>query len=269
MNPGEWTDDTSMALCLAESILENKGFNAKDQMERYVKWYKEGYLSSRGHCFDIGMTVREALERFLATGEAFSGSMDPWSAGNGSIMRLAPVPLFWSHDMEAAIHFSGESSRTTHQAEEAVDACHYFGALIAGAVNGMTKDNLLSGNFAQFVVEKLLGRELKGKIKEVAEGSFKFRTPPEINGKGYVVSSLEAALWGFYHTENFQDGLLMVVNLGEDADTTGAIYGQLAGVYYGLDAIPFKWREKLVQKELIMSLGEQLYHLQENLFNGD
>ncbi|MBU9713664.1 ADP-ribosylglycohydrolase family protein [Evansella tamaricis] len=266
LNPGEWTDDTSMTLCLATSLIEKEDFDAKDQMERYVKWYKEGYLSSRGSCFDIGNTVRDALHRFLDTGEPFSGSSDQWSAGNGSIMRLAPIPLFWSHDMEEVIYFSGESSRTTHQAAEAVDACHYFGALIAAVANGTPKDTLLSREFTSFVEEKL-GRELRGKIKDVAEGSFKYRVPPEINGKGYVVSSLEAALWAFYLTDNFRDGLLMVVNLGEDSDTTGAIYGQLAGAYYGIDAIPSVWCEKLVERELIESFAEKLFDLQEKKFD--
>ena len=111
---GEWTDDTSMALCLAESLIEIGGFDPKDQMKRYCRWMDEGYLSSNGRCFDIGGTVRNVLNRFKRTGDPFSGSTDPHSAGNGCIMRLAPVPMFFYPDRKVVIGMSRESSRTTH-----------------------------------------------------------------------------------------------------------------------------------------------------------
>lgn len=261
LKPGEWTDDTSMALCMAVSIIENQGFNADDQMQRYVRWYKEGYLSSKTECFDIGIATMEAIHQYLKTRDPYSGSKDPYKAGNGSIMRLAPVPLFWSSDMEKAIYFSGESSKTTHQAEEAVDACYFLGALIAGAVNGVSKDQLLSKDFFSIVEDKL-GRPLSPKIQEVAEGSYKDKQPPQIKGTGYVVASLEAALWGFDRTNNFKEGLLQVVNLGDDSDTTGAIYGQLAGAFYGISSIPEKWVNQLVRREFIQETANKLFDLQ-------
>src|SRR5688500_928565 len=97
LEPGQWTDDTSMALCLAESLLECNGFDPVDQLRRYVRWYREGHHSSTGRCFDIGSTVRAALQRFEETGEPWCGSTDPQTAGNGSLMRLAPVVLFYAH----------------------------------------------------------------------------------------------------------------------------------------------------------------------------
>src|SRR5664279_5196739 len=102
--PGYWTDDTSMALCLAESLCAKGYFDAFDQMERYVNWWQRGYLSSTGDCFDIGLTVRDALMRFLDNGDPFAGSKDPYSAGNGSLMRLAPVALFFHPNCEAVIY---------------------------------------------------------------------------------------------------------------------------------------------------------------------
>ena len=147
LEPGQWTDDTSIALCLAESLIECDGVEAKDQMERYVRWWREGYLSSMDRCFDIGNTVKAALARFEQTGHPFSGSTDPQSAGNGSIMRLAPVPLFFADDPERAIHMAGESSRTTHGALEAIDACRYMAGLIVGALQDRPKDELLSSHF--------------------------------------------------------------------------------------------------------------------------
>jgi len=258
LKPGEWTDDTSMALCLAESLIDRRGFDPADQMARYLRWYRQGYLSSTGKCFDIGNTVRSALLSYERKGEPYAGSTHPRSAGNGSIMRLAPVPLFFAHHPEQALNMSGESSRTTHGLPVCVDACRYLGALLVGAVNGASKEKLLSERFCPVpgYWEKY---PLAPPIDEIALGSFKRRQPPEIQGSGYVVRSLEAALWALYHGTSFQDGCLMAINLGDDADTTGAVYGQLAGVFFGEKGIPQKWRSKLAYHDHIVSLAEELY----------
>lgn len=147
LNPGQWTDDTSMALCLAESLIERHAFDPIDQLERYLKWYRTGYMSSTGTLFDIGTTTKEALMRFERTHEPYCGSTDLRTAGNGSIMRLAPVPLFYAMHPREAIELSCDSSRTTHGTDAAVDACRYLGALIVGAVNGASKDELLSERY--------------------------------------------------------------------------------------------------------------------------
>jgi ADP-ribosyl-[dinitrogen reductase] hydrolase len=258
LKAGEWTDDTSMALCLAESLIEKNGFDPRDQMQRYVRWYREGHMGSNGKCFDIGNTTREALTRFERTGSPFSGPTHETSAGNGSIMRLAAVPLFYSNTPEKAIKQSAESSRTTHGARVAVDACRYLGALLVGAVQGVSKDELLSEGFSP-VSGYWESEPLHPAIREIALGSFKRKNPPEIKGTGYAAKSLEAALWAFYKTDTFKDGALLAVNLGDDADTTGAVYGQIAGAYYGLDAIPENWRNKIAMSELITTMAEKLY----------
>ena len=265
LNPGEWTDDTSMALCLAASLIESGGFDATDQIERYVRWWKEGYMSSTGSCFDIGNTVKAALSRFMKTGEPYSGSTDPHSAGNGSLMRLAPVPMYFAGDPAEAIARSADSSRTTHGAEEAVDACRYFAGLLIGASHGVDKETLLSAGYCP--VDGLWERSpLAERIAAVAEGSFKHREPPDIRGSGYVVDSLEAALWAFHRSRNFREGALLAVNLGDDADTTGAIYGQIAGAHYGVQAIPAKWRELLTMTNQIASIADKIYvHAQRSM----
>lgn len=255
--PGQWTDDTSMALCLAESLVTCGAFDAKDQIQRYVRWFRKGHLSSTGECFDIGNTVRKALVAFEQSGDPFSGPTDKNSAGNGSIMRLAPVPLFFADDAMEALILSAESSLTTHGTEAAVDACRYFGGLIVGAVTGASKEELLSARYAP-IDGYFKKHRLVDAIDEVAAGSFKTRNPPEIKGTGYVVKSLEAALWAFHRTDNFREGALAAVNLGDDADTTGAVYGQLAGAYYGAEAIPEDWRDKLAMGERIEALAEAL-----------
>ena len=251
LEPGQWTDDTSMALCLAESLIECGGFDPRDQMEKYVQWKDHGYMSPTGVCFDIGNTVNAALVRYRQTREPFAGSTDPDTAGNGSLMRLAPAPLFYAADPEEAIRMSGESSRTTHAARTCIDACRYYGGLIVGAVNGASKDELLSPRYTP--VAGLWDREPLGeKIANIADGSFRRNEPPvdpehpepdEIVGTGYVVKSLEAALWAFHKAGDFAEGCLLAANLGDDADTTPAIYGQLAGAHYGFDGIPARWRE--------------------------
>jgi len=252
LHPGQWTDDTSMALCLAESLIE-AGFEPLDQMQRYLRWWREGYLSSTGACFDIGITTRTALARFEETGEAFSGPTDDRSAGNGSLMRLAPVPLYYAGDRISAIHFSGESSKTTHRARSAVDACRLFGALIAAAVAGAAKNEI-----AEEAASMAKDQSLAPSISDVAAGSFITKEPPEIQGTGYVVQALEAALWAFYHSDSFEEGALKAVNLGDDADTTGAIFGQLAGAFFGKSGIPQNWLKILAMREYIESLADRL-----------
>jgi len=255
---GCWTDDTSMALCLAESLIECRGFDPYDQMSRYVRWYRDGHLSSTGDCFDIGMTTRTALHLFETTGEPYGGSTDPHSAGNGSLMRLSAVPLFFADLPHEAMHLSGESSRTTHGTQSAVDACRYMAALIVGAVQGVRKEELLA-SFYSPVPDYWQRNPLCPEIEEIAAGSFKRKQPPEIRGSGYVVHSLEAALWAFHHTGDFREGCLKAVNLGDDADTTGAVYGQLAGAFYGVEGIPAEWLETLAMRDLIREFADKLY----------
>jgi ADP-ribosylglycohydrolase len=262
LQPGQWTDDTSMALCLAESLIEQGRFDPHDQMERYVRWYREGHLSSTGQCFDIGNTVRAALETFEQTRQPYAGSTDPDSAGNGSIMRLAPVPMFFAHKPRQAIDQSGESSRTTHGAPVTVDACRYFGALLVGALNGSNKDELLSERYCP-LAGYWAERPLAAEIDEIANGSFKRREPPEIRGAGHVVKSLEAALWAFHCSDSFREGCLLAANLGEDADTTAAVFGQIAGAFYGESGIPDEWRAKLAERHLIEYSADQLRILAE------
>lgn len=258
LQPGQWTDDTSMALCLATSLLECDGFDPRDQMQRYVRWWREGYLSSTGACFDIGITIRGALSRFMKDGKPYAGSTDPNTAGNGSLMRLAPVPMYYANMPKDAIDQCAESSRTTHGAIEAVDACRFYAGLLVGALNGTDRDTLLSSGFSP-APSGWDEEPLTPKIERISRGSYKDKQPPEIRGKGYVVDSLEAALWAFYCSTNFRDGALLAVNLGDDADTTGAIYGQLAGAYYGVESIPRLWREKLAQNREIELLADRLY----------
>ncbi len=253
--PGEWTDDTSMALCLAVSLLERGGFDPQDQMERYTRWQQEGYLSSNGVCFDIGNTVAGALRRYRESGEPYSGSTDPYTAGNGSIMRLAPVPMYYVEDLEQVAYYSAESSRTTHGTREAVDACRLFGVMIALALRGENKEAILFESQSRArPLEKLAPS-----IEEIASGAYKDKGRGEIRGSGYVVESLEAALWCFWQTESYREAILCSANLGDDADTTAAVCGQIAGAYYGIEGIPEGWLSKLAMRDYIERKASDLY----------
>ncbi len=251
LQPGEWTDDTSMALCLAASLIEQGGFDAADQMTKYCNWMNHGYLSHNGRCFDIGITTRQALKQFQQTGKPFSGPTHPQSAGNGCIMRLAPVPLFFYPHRDMVIEMSGHSSRTTHGAQECIEASQLLGAILFQALTGSTKEQLLFGHgFSDLASET---------IQAIARGDYRTKSRDRIRGSGYVVESLEAALWCFWQTDNFKDAILLAVNLGDDADTTAAVCGQVAGAYYGESGIPGAWKELLAMKDQISALADQLY----------
>ncbi len=248
--PGQWTDDTSMALCLATSLVEKNGFDPQDQMERYLRWLDDGYLSSTGRCFDIGNATHQALERFRSTGNPTSGSTHPSQAGNGSLMRLAPVALFYAPSESRAKSFAGKSSRTTHGSAECVQACSLFAVMLVRALNGDDKETIVK-------LEDSVGKYPE-KILAIARGEYKNKPIQQIRGSGYVVDALEAALWCFWKTESFSDAVLAAANLGDDADTTAAICGQIAGAYYGQSGIPAHWLEKLYMREEIIQIANKL-----------
>ena len=180
---GAWTDDTSMALCLAESLVETGGFDPVDQLRRYVRWYRDGHRSSTGECFDIGGATRAALERFERTGEPFPGDAAPDAAGNGPLMKLAPVAMAFAADAAAAVQHAGDSARTTHGAPEAVDAARAFAALLVGELRRETVP-----------YEPL--------VPAVGDAVASTREPPAVRGGGYVVHALEAALWAVRTTSS-------------------------------------------------------------------
>lgn len=262
LNPGEWTDDTSMALALADSIAK-AGWNLDDQAQRYVNWWTRGDYSVNGHCFDIGGTTSAALARFRTSHDArTSGDTSGRASGNGSIMRLAPVPIVYAGlfpDQVAALQTRAiESSLTTHASPQCLSGCAYFALVLAGLAHGLPRDAVLSATWEP-LQELRDFKALHPEIDEIASGSFKRKEPPAIRGTGYVVQSLEAALWAFHRAGNFREAVLLAVNLGEDADTTGAVCGQLAGAYWGESGIPKEWREGLARREMIEQALEGLF----------
>ncbi len=248
LKPGQWTDDTSMALCLAESLIED-GFDLESQLNKYLKWLNDGYMSSISHCFDIGNNTELSLRDYEETGE-FPEEYE-YAAGNGSLMRLTPVPMYFKDDFAKAAFYSARSSLTTHNNKLAIDSCRCFGGMLQQAIEGKSKDGILSGRVRELA--------LVDEVFNIIDGSYVDKNINEISSSGFVIDSLEASLWAFYHTESFSEAVLKAVNLGDDADTVGAITGQIAGAYYGLENIPEKWIEKLAKKDLIFELIDKLY----------
>lgn len=253
LEPGRWTDDTSMALCLATSLIHCGGFDARDQMNRYVNWWQWGYLSSTSACFDIGMTVCRALQRYQVTGDPMAGSIDPATAGNGSLMRLAPVVLCFHPDQPAVLAHARLSSATTHAAPEALECCELFADLLTKALHGQPKPEVMTSSVASFTSPS---------VAAIARGAYLDKQVSQVTGSGYCVASLEAALWCFANTSSFEGAVLAAANLGDDADTTAAIVGQLAGAFYGAQGIPAHWLEGLHMAGEIDRLAQALLELQ-------
>lgn len=252
--PGEWTDDTSMALALADSIAEC-GWDLNDQAERYLAWWRGGQYSVNGRCFDIGTTTAAALARYQRGRDARrSNDPSPRASGNGSIMRLAPVPIRYAYmfpdGLADLVERALESSLPTHGSPQCLSSCAYLAVLLAGLVHGLPRAEVLAPDWEPICRLREL-TPLHSEVDEVSRGSFRRKRPPEICGSGYVVASLEAALWAVHDAADFREAVLRAVNLGDDADTTGAVCGQLAGACWGEDGIPNEWLHGLAERTMI------------------
>ncbi|WP_084605630.1 ADP-ribosylglycohydrolase family protein [Psychromonas aquimarina] len=258
LKAGEWTDDTSMALCLADSLLAKGRHCPADQMDRYLRWKESGENSVTGSCFDIGNTVAQALSRYQKNGNANAGSSEENSAGNGSLMRLAPVAIFYSAakgvTIETAVQMAAESSITTHAEVRCIEACQ----VTAWLLYHLFAETYADKNALFAALQKNYPLPLSSDISAVVQGSFINKTREQIYGSGFVVQSLEAALWCFAHSDNFEQGALLAANLGDDADTTAAVFGQIAGAYYDLNGLPEHWLEKLAWYAKLLQSAELL-----------
>lgn len=249
LQPGEWTDDTTMALCLGQSLLATGTFDPDDFMVRLRGWLEHGENTVSGTCFDIGVTTRAAIENYIATGFAASGRMEPTSAGNGSLVRLAPLAIFAAGDHDNAEFLALKQSRCTHAHPECLDACKLFISQLLDALDGADKE----GATRQRVMS------LSAKLLFISAGEWKDKPRTAIRSSGYVVHTLEAALWSVWQTDNFRDAVLTAANLGDDADSVAAVAGQLAGALYGAKAIPEAWLAKLAWREKIERLANGLF----------
>jgi ADP-ribosyl-[dinitrogen reductase] hydrolase len=251
LKAGEWTNGTSMALALADSIL-SVGWNINDQAHRYVDWWLEGKYSVNGTCFDIGTATKLALSKFRDTLDANTCGCKE-DGGNCSIMRLAPVSIafntLYPKNTARLDRFAEQSSLVTHASEVCLSACRYMNLVLVGLIHGESRETVLDPEWLP-IVESRNNKAFHPLIEDIIRGSY--RTKKEkIWGSGWVVESLEAALWAFYDSRDFSECVLRAVNLGDDTSATGAIVGQFAGTYFGESGIPKEWLDDLAGKNLL------------------
>jgi ADP-ribosyl-[dinitrogen reductase] hydrolase len=250
---GAWTDDTAMALLLGESLLDRAGFDGQDQVNRYVRWQREGYGSATGQCVGISASVARALATALYRRQPFAGSHDPAQLDKDPLSRVAPVVMYFFSDPNAAVARAAEAARITAQAPMVLDCVRLLAAMLRQALAGRDKAAVLRPPRETW--ESLNTRP---EVLAVYEGSYLRRMPPEITGGGHVVQALEAALWAFHRGETFREGALLAANLGRDSDVVAATYGQIAGAYHGVSAIPGIWRNSLMRQEVVIDTADRL-----------
>ncbi|KAF3911471.1 hypothetical protein ABW20_dc0106116 [Dactylellina cionopaga] len=292
--PGSWTDDTSMTLCLAQSFISTRTFSPSTQLQNYIAWYKSGYLSPIDYCFDIGNLTRLTLgfwkhhipekpDRSIGDSDTNSSNRaeqaEPVPAaiiqehqsslnkaykrsafsGNGSLMRTVPIGLFYhSSPTEDIIKYSHAASELTHPYPTNGEACAVYNILVAYALSSSSSTPTKSQMFAKFKSFEFTDPTLRERFAVYDSlGDVESRDVDLISSSGYVVDSLEAALWAFFTTGSWDEGALKVVNL----DTVGAIYGGLAGAYYGFEAIKPKWIEELLKREVVEKIANDLYRV--------
>lgn len=249
--PGEWTDDTSMALCLADTYASQGKFDFATFADAMVRWYRQGENSVNGRCFDIGNVTRRALEGWEAQGLGWMGNLEASTAGNGSLIRLAPTAIFRRHSLSATWWQSVTQSSVTHRAIEVSECCKLFGAQLHLALNGADKEEALSPKV----------RPLQPRALIINAGEYKHKTREQIRSSGYVVDTLEAALWAVWNTDNFRDAILLAANLADDADSVAATTGQIAGALYGVSGMPPEWVAKVAWSQHIRGLARRLFEL--------
>lgn len=254
---GAFTDDASMMMCLAASLVHTKGFQDPDiTLQHYLEWFMNGYLSSTGECFDIGHTTRGALTDYMRSGTTMAQTFGKREAGNGSLMRIAPIPILFSEDYDTARCEGEDSSYTTHSNSVAVWCCGVFSHLCAMAIQGHSRSDLIR------YIQSVKGpADHEEDVERIIKCEFLTKVRDDIVSSGYVVDTMEAALWAFFQTTTFEEGAILAVNLARDADTVGAVYGTLAGAFYGFSQIPDRWLSALLKPDMISGVWTDFWNL--------
>lgn len=260
LEPGAWSDDSSLTLCLAESLFE-VGYKPADIARRFVQWYRDGYMTPLGEAFDIGDTTSIAMKRLIHGVAPFkAGPADAECNGNGSLMRILPATLFFAHEPDyTMIQRICEVSKLTHGHPRSQLACCLYSLFVKELLTGRSPQKAydIMRMKSQTVFEDPKVAKQLSHFKRIISGELPYLSESEIKSGGYVVESLEAALWSFLTTSSFKDAVLTAVNLGWDTDTVGAITGSIAGVYYGFSDIPAHWLTTLLSYEKILGLTNQ------------
>jgi ADP-ribosyl-[dinitrogen reductase] hydrolase len=252
LKPGEWTNDVSMALALSTSLLKCGELDESDLMIRFWNVARKGEYSSTGKPAAIDPVTMDAIRRWERVGNPIAGSTDPETVSDGSLVRVAPVAIRFWRDWDRLREAAERQSRVTHGAVEAVHSCIVFSEILANAIEGQTKDQVLQIEQTRLVPN----------VQRVVDGSWRGKSGDEIRSTGRVVDTLETALWCFDRTESFEDAVALAGNLGGDADTVAVVTGQLAGAFYGTSAIPDRLLATLAWKDRIEQVAEDLFDVE-------
>ncbi|WP_157150337.1 ADP-ribosylglycohydrolase family protein [Brachyspira sp. SAP_772] len=262
---GIWSDDTSLTLCLLDN-LNNKNINYNNIMDSFVLWYDNGKYTADGDTFDIGITTSDAIDNYkIGKNPIKCGQYDEYSNGNGSLMRILPIAFYIKKYFDSQLFESSEViniiynvSSLTHSHKRSLIACVIYTAIALNLINDMNIEEAinkaLKDSFDYYKNEKELNN-----YKRIFESDFKKFNDVKIESSGYVVHTLEASIWILLNTSNYKDSVLKAVNFGDDTDTTAAVTGGLAGLYYGVDNIPSKWVDALINKELIINICNKFF----------
>ncbi|MEI0540344.1 ADP-ribosylglycohydrolase family protein [Brachyspira pulli] len=262
---GTWSDDTSLTLCLLDN-LNSKNINYNDIMYSFALWYDKGHYTTDGDTFDIGITTRDAIDNYKSGKNPIKcGLSNEYSNGNGSLMRILPIAFYIKKYFDGKLFENREViniiynvSSLTHSHKRSLIACVIYTAIALNLINDMKIEEAinkaLKDSFNYYKNEKEINN-----YKRIFESDFKKLNDTKIKSSGYVVHTLEASIWILLNTSNYKDAVLKAVNFGDDTDTTAAVTGGLAGLYYGVDNIPSKWIDTLVNKELIINICSKFF----------
>ncbi len=270
--PWERTDDTAMTLCLAQSLIDCNWFNIEDQLDKYLQWFENWYMSSTDRAFWIWRQTWHNIYKYKMYKEwkieekirekDLSGKNKD---SNWSIMRIGSIPLYFFNNIKSAIYYAWESVKSTHNTDICIDTAKYFVWLIIGALLWESKETLLSINYSP--IPNYRNNNINKHLKKIVDWSYKNKNKKDLWLKyWYVLDSLEVALWWFYNFDNFEEWLINIVNLWYDADTNWCIYWFLAWAYYWYDNIPDRRKDNIAKKELITKITMDLYNLKNTPF---
>jgi ADP-ribosyl-[dinitrogen reductase] hydrolase len=259
--PGTWSDDSSLAFCLAENLTEE--YNIHTLANSFIKWMEHGYWGAHHELFDIGGATKYALQRIQnGTSPMFSGGMMPHDNGNGSLMRIMPLVFYVKNLPNNKVYeMVKEVSSITHAHFRSVLSCYIYVQLALFVLEGndiATSYKKMQETVNAFIEQQQFGKEEVALFDNILKINIASKAEDDIHSTGYVLHTLEASLWCLLTTTNYADAVLKAVNLGGDTDTTACVTGGLAGLYYGYDGIPNEWVNQIARKDDIMELCTKL-----------
>ena len=256
---GSWSDDTAMEIATNDSFIQKKYFDYKDIMDKWVKWISKSEYTPTGVAFDIGRTCLKAIKKYCnGTAPLQCGSTSINENGNGSLMRILPVALYaYSKKLDdTSIHkLTNEVSSLTHAHEVSRLGCYIYVQFIICLLKGNTKQeaykHIQNLDYRSFRMDSI------HHYARILNEQIEFQILDNIKSTGYIVDTLESAMWIFMNAQHYKEAIIASTNIGGDTDTIGAIVGSMAGIYYGFDSIPSNWLNKLQRKEYLMELADK------------